>query len=268
MLTIGFLGGGNMAAALIGGLLKEKTEDLTVHVVDHHPEKLAKLEALGARTHKEPGDWITACDLLVLAVKPQTMKAAVEPIVKLLNPKGAALSIAAGIEAGVLSGWLGGYPLMRAMPNTPAMVGAGIAGLWSPKGMDESLREAALRVLRAGGEVVEVKNESEIDLVGAIPGSGPAYVFRFMEALEKAGIKRGLSEESAHALALGTVYGAAELARVSGEEFSLLREKVTSEGGTTAKALEVMNRLDIDRMMDEAVEAALKRTAEMKALFR
>ena len=131
---------------------------------------------------------------------------------KLLNPKGAALSIAAGIEAGVLSGWLGGYPLMRAMPNTPAMVGAGIAGLWSPKGMDESLREAALRVLRAGGEVVEVRNESEIDLVGAIPGSGPAYVFRFMEALGKAGLKRG--------------------------------------------------------MMDEAVEAALKRTAEMKALFR
>ena len=113
MLTIGFLGGGNMAAALIGGLLKEKTEDLTVHVVDHHAEKLAKLEALGAKTHAEPGEWITACELLVLAVKPQTMKAAVEPIVKLLNPKGAALSIAAGIEAGVLSGWLGGYPHAR-----------------------------------------------------------------------------------------------------------------------------------------------------------
>ena len=119
--------------------------------------------------------------------------------------------IAAGIEAGVLSGWLGGYPLMRAMPNTPAMVGAGIAGLWSPAGIDEALREAAVRVLRAGGDVVEVKNESEIDLVGAIPGSGPAYVFRFMEALQKAGIKRGLSEAEAHALALGTVYGARRL---------------------------------------------------------
>ena len=134
MLTIGFLGGGNMAAALIGGLLKEKTEDLTVHVVDHHAEKLAKLEALGAKTHAEPGDWITACDLLVLAVKPQTMKAAVEPIVKLLNPKGAALSIAAGIEAGVLSGWLGGYPLMRAMPRqwwAPASPGSGRPKGWT-----------------------------------------------------------------------------------------------------------------------------------------
>ena len=131
MLTIGFLGGGNMAAALIGGLLKEKTEDLTVHVVDHHPEKLAKLEALGARTHKEPGDWITACDLLVLAVKPQTMKAAVEPIVKLLNPKGAALSIAAGIEAGVLSGWLGGYPLIPRRWSEPALPGSGRPRGWT-----------------------------------------------------------------------------------------------------------------------------------------
>ena len=120
----------------------------------------------------------------------------------------------------------------------------------------------------AAGDVVEVADEAGIDLVGAIPGSGPAYVFRFMEALQMAGERRGLGRDAARALALGTVYGAAVLARESGEPFSTLRENVTSKGGTTAKALEVMNARDIDGMMDEAVEAALRRTAEMKALFR
>lgn len=268
MLTVGFLGGGNMATALVGGLLRGEHADLTVHVIDHHPEKLEPLAALGAKTHLELGDWVTACDLLVLAVKPQTMQKALEPVKALLNPRGSALSIAAGIESAAISKWLGGCRVLRAMPNTPAMVGCGVSGLWIPEGTPEAAADAARRVLRAGGEVVEVDSEAGIDLVGAIPGSGPAYVFRFMEALEKAGLKRGLPEASAHALALGTVYGAAMLARASGEPFSRLREKVTSKGGTTAKALEVMNNRDIDAMMDEAVEAALKRTAEMKALFR
>ena len=154
------------------------------------------------------------------------------------------------------------------MPNTPAMVGMGVSGLWIPAGISDTAANAARQVLAAAGKVVEVKTEADIDLVGAIPGSGPAYVFRFMEALEKAGIKRGLPPEAAHALALGTVLGAAVLADKSGEAFSKLRENVTSKGGTTAKALEVMNNRDIDGMMDEAVNAALKRTAEMKALFR
>ena len=239
MLTIGFLGGGNMAGALIGGLLAGgPRSDLKVHVTDLHEDKLARLAALGAQTHSDVGEWAASCDLMVFAVKPQGMKTALASLMPFLNPDGAALTIAAGIEAAAYADWLNGYPLMRAMPNTPA------------------------------GKVVEVKTEADIDLVGAIPGSGPAYVFRFMEALEKAGIKRGLPPESAHALALGTVLGAAVLADKSGEAFSKLRENVTSKGGTTAKALEVMNNRDIDGMMDEAVNAALKRTAEMKALFR
>lgn len=269
MLTIGFLGGGNMAGALIGGLLAGgPRSDLKVHVTDLHAEKLARLAALGAQTHSAVGEWAASCDLMVFAVKPQGMKTALASLMPFLNPDGAALTIAAGIEAAAYADWLNGYPLMRAMPNTPAMVGMGVSGLWIPAGISETAANAARQVLAVAGKVVEVKTEADIDLVGAIPGSGPAYVFRFMEALEKAGIKRGLPPESAHALALGTVLGAAVLADKSGEAFSKLRENVTSKGGTTAKALEVMNNRDIDGMMDEAVNAAIKRTAEMKALFR
>ena len=122
--------------------------------------------------------------------------------------------------------------------------------------------------MRAVGNVVACKTEAELDVVGAIPGSGPAYVFRFLEALERAAQKRGFTPEDARELAIGTVFGAAKLARESEESFATLRERVTSKGGTTARALAVMNERDIDGMMDDAVEAALRRTAEMKALFR
>lgn len=268
MLTVGFLGGGNMAGALAGGLLAASGGDVVVHVVDHHPEKLAALEGKGALTHRELGGWVSECGLMVLAVKPQAMKAAVAPLGALLGAGTAVLSIAAGIESAVLSGWLGGRAVMRAMPNTPALVGCGVSGLWVPDSAPAGAARAARRVLSAAGEVVEVEDESAIDLVTAIPGSGPAYVFRFMEALEKAALRRGLPKESARSLALGTVFGAAQLARTSGEDFSRLREKVTSKGGTTARALEVMDARDVDGMMDEAVEAALRRAVEMKALFR
>lgn len=264
---IGFLGGGNMAGAMIGGLLKT-TDPARIRVADRHPEKLAHFAEAGVRTYKGPGDWVTECTLLVLAVKPQNMKEAVAPYVPFLNPEGCALSIAAGIEASALSAWLGGYRVLRAMPNTPALVGCGMTGFWAPEGTPAEMLAAAETVLKASGDVVRVPDENGIDLVGAIPGSGPAYVFRFMEALEAAGLKRGLDAEAARSLALGTVYGAAMLARSTDEPFSRLREKVTSKGGTTAKALEVMNARDVDGMMDEAIEAALKRTAEMKALFR
>lgn len=267
-LIIGFLGGGNMARAIIGGLAA-KRPDAQVHVVDHHPEKLQKLvDDFGAVAHASVGPWIGQCSLVVLAVKPQNMKAAVEPIEPFLNPEGAALSIAAGIEASTLKAWLGGYPVLRAMPNTPAMAGCGTTGFWAGEDASAPLVAAAQSVLESVGVVVRVQDEAGIDLVGAIPGSGPAYVFRFMEALARAGQARGLSEKDAAALALGTVYGAAVLAKESGEPFGRLRENVTSKGGTTARALEVFNRLDIDGMVDQAVQAALDRTAEMKALFR
>lgn len=266
-LTIGFLGGGNMASALLGGLVR-KMDGANLHVTDHNAPKLEKLAALGVTTHETTGEWISECDLFVLAVKPQVMKEALVPVKPLLKKGGAALSIAAGIEGSVLSGWLGGYPVIRAMPNTPALVGAGLSGLWVPEGTSSEHAEAAEFVMRAVGNVVPCKTEAELDVVGAIPGSGPAYVFRFLEALERAAQKRGFTPEDARELAIGTVFGAAKLARESEESFATLRERVTSKGGTTARALAVMNERDIDGMMDDAVEAALRRTAEMKALFR
>ncbi len=267
-ITIGFLGGGNMAGALIGGLVKKLSPE-HVHVTDRHPEKLERLRsAFGVAAHETAGDWVAGCDLFVLAVKPQGMKAAAGSVAALLNPKGAALSIAAGIEGAALSAWLGGYPVLRAMPNTPAMAGCGATGLWAPSGAPAEALAWSRFLLSAVGEVVEVETEDGIDLVGAISGSGPAYVFRFMEALQAAGAKRGLSEADAKMLALSTVCGAAALARESGEEFAQLRKNVTSKGGTTAKALEVLDARDISGIMDEAVQAALDRTAEMRAMFR
>ena len=147
-LTIGFLGGGNMASALLGGLVR-KMDGAHLHVTDHNAPKLEKLAALGVTTHETTGDWISECDLFVLAVKPQVMKEALVPVKPLLKKGGAALSIAAGIEGSVLSGWLGGYPVIRAMPNTPALVGAGLSGLWVPEGTSPEHAEAAEFVMRA-----------------------------------------------------------------------------------------------------------------------
>lgn len=265
--VIGFLGGGNMAGALLGGLL-QKLPGANLHVVDHNVPKLEKLAQRGVTTHETLGDWVTACDLFVLAVKPQVMKEALVPVLPLLKKGGAALSIAAGIEGAVLRKWLAGYTVMRAMPNTPALVGAGLSGLWVPEGTKPEHAELARFVMEAVGAVVPCETEAQIDVVGAIPGSGPAYVFRFLESLERSAMKRGFSAEDARELAIGTVFGAAKLARESDESFATLRERVTSKGGTTARALAVFNERDLDTIVDDAIEAALVRTAEMKALFR
>ncbi len=267
-LTVGFIGGGNMGRALSGGLSK-RLDPSRIHVADMSAEKRAALTRdFGLQTHEGPGDWVKACTMIVLAVKPQNMKEALAPYADLIGPKTVVLTIAAGIGAESSAAWRPGRTVQRAMPNTPARGGCGVTGLWVPEGAPEGAAEAAEFLLSTVGEVVRVDSEAGVDLVGAIPGSGPAYVFRFLEALAAAGMKRGLPKEDARALALGTVYGAAVLAKKSGEDFGVLRQNVTSKGGTTARALEVFNRLGIDEMVDEAVQAALDRTAEMRALFK
>lgn len=267
MEKIGFIGGGNMARAIIGGLVQMMPAS-SVHVTDHHAEKREGLSRdFGVVAHDSTGSWVTGMDLVVLAVKPQTMKAACAELVPWLNRKGAALSIAAGIESDTICDWLWGYPVMRAMPNTPAKVRAGVTGYWIPPRYPEELASLVVRMFSACGDVIEVKEESQLDLVGAIPGSGPAYVFRFMEAFVRAAMRRGIPEEAAVRMVVGTFFGAAELARLSGEPLAQLRESVTSRGGTTAKALEVLESRGIDAAADEALEAALKRTEELKTLF-
>lgn len=266
MKKIGFMGGGNMGGAIIAGLVKV-FDPHQIHVVDHGREKLEALARLGVCTHEKLGEWAEDIDFWVWAVKPQNMKESISEIAPYVKKTAVSLTIAAGIESSSYRSWID-LPIMRAMPNTPAMVGSGTTGLWIPEGMDDESAELARRMFESVGRVVLVARESDLDLVGAIPGSGPAYVFRFMESLMKAGVDRGLSPQDAKALALGTVYGAARLAFETGEDFDVLRKNVTSKGGTTAKALEVMNERDVDSMMGEAVDAALKRTNELKELFR
>ena len=266
MKKIGFIGGGNMRGAIIAGLVKV-FDPHQIHVVDHGREKLDALARLGVCAHEKLGEWACGVDFWVWAVKPQNMKESIAEIAPYVKKSAVSLTIAAGIESSSYRSWID-IPIMRAMPNTPAMVGSGTTGLWIPEGVDEESADLARRIFESVGRVVLVARESDLDLVGAIPGSGPAYVFRFMESLMKAGVERGLSPQDAKALALGTVYGAARLAFETGEDFDVLRKNVTSKGGTTAKALEVMNERGVDSMMNDAVDAALKRTNELKELFR
>ena len=189
MLTIGFLGGGNMAGALIGGLLAGgPRSDLKVHVTDLHEDKLARLAALGAQTHSDVGEWAASCDLMVFAVKPQGMKTALASLMPFLNPDGAALTIAAGIEAAAYADWLNGYPLMRAMPNTPAMVGMGVSGLWIPAGISETAANAARQALAAAGKnvlLIDLDSQASLTIsVGMEPLEVPKTI---VDVLKKDG---------------------------------------------------------------------------------
>lgn len=263
-MKITFLGGGNMASALIGGLLKQGFEAAEIQVVELLEAGRERLASdFGVRAVAALDEPAVACDLLVLAVKPQQMRDALAPIAGTLRQQ-IVLSIAAGLRLEDLSRWLGGYPrLVRAMPNTPALIGRGVTGLYADPSVDAAGREAVERVACAVGSAVWVEREALIDAVTAVSGSGPAYVFHFIEALEAAGIAQGLAPATARALALATFSGAAELAASSSEPPSVLRERVTSKGGTTAAALAVMGEAGLPAIIDRAVAAAAARGAEL-----
>jgi pyrroline-5-carboxylate reductase len=199
----------------------------------------------------------------VLAVKPQQMREAVAPLKAHLDQQ-LIVSIAAGIRLTDLSRWLGGHArLVRCMPNTPALIGAGITALYAGSSVDSVGRAAAERVLAAVGRAVWVEDEALIDPVTAISGSGPAYVFYFLEAMQEAGRELGLPEATTRELALETFIGAARLAAQSPETFATLRERVTSKGGTTAAALQVMNQNDMKASFIKALKAASNRGREL-----
>jgi pyrroline-5-carboxylate reductase len=240
-MKIVFLGGGNMANALIGGMLKQGFSASDIDVIDPGSEARAKLAAsYGVNCHEYAATAPTAPDILVLAVKPQQMKEAVAPLVGKLG-NALVISIAAGLNTAALSRWLAGHrQIVRCMPNTPALIGAGITGLYARPEVSADQRDAANRVLRAVGTTVWIDDEAKIDGVTAISGSGPAYVFLFIEALQQAAADLGFTPEQGRQLAIETVQGAAALAAQSSEPASVLRERVTSKGGTTAAALQVM----------------------------
>ncbi|WP_234084134.1 pyrroline-5-carboxylate reductase [Azonexus sp. R2A61] len=263
-----FLGGGNMANALIGGMVKQGYAASDIHVIDPGSEARGRLAgSYGVICHEAATQAPAAPDVLVLAVKPQQMKEAVAPLVGRLG-NALVISIAAGLDIAALSRWLGGHRrIVRCMPNTPALIGAGITGLCAAPDVDAIGRDIADSVLHAVGSTVWIDDEAKMDGVTAISGSGPAYVFLFIEALQQAASELGFSTEQARQLAIETVQGAAALAARSEEPASTLRERVTSKGGTTAAALQVMDERGVKAGIVAGCHAAAARGAELGKLL-
>lgn len=263
-LRISFIGGGNMATALIGGMLERGFAAPDVQVVDLNADSCERLAArFGVRAVGAVDAALLDCEVLVLAVKPQHMKAALTPLAGRLGRQ-VVVSIAAGLRLADLSRWLGGYArLVRAMPNTPALIGAGVTGLYADPTVDAAGRAAVERVLGAVGGTVWIAAEAQMDAVTAVSGSGPAYVFHFIEALEAAGVALGFETQAARKLAIETVLGAAKLAASSEEAPGVLRERVTSKGGTTEAALASLAAAGFVETIVRAVRAAEARGREL-----
>jgi len=263
-MKICFIGGGNMARALIGGMIARGWQGGQIGVVEPREEGRMALEAdFGVRCFAAVGAPVLAAQFIVLAVKPQQMREAVTPLSGQLNGQ-VVVSIAAGLRAADLGRWLGGYSrLVRCMPNTPALIGAGVTGLYADPSVGPEERDEVAGILDAVGTTVWIDDEAGMDAVTAISGSGPAYVFHFIEALEAAGAALGFDQATARALAIGTVEGAAKLAAQSDEAPGVLRERVTSKGGTTAAALASLAQDDFIAVIARAVEAARARGEQM-----
>lgn len=265
-MKITFIGGGNMASALIAGLAGQLTAGANIHVVDPNPEQLARLaDSFGVSTAQQVGDVVGQSDVIVLAVKPQQMREVAAALLPMLaNAHPLLLSIAAGIRGADLSRWLGGYgAIVRTMPNTPALIGQGITGMVAMAGVSAEQKAVADDIMKAVGATVWLDDETLIDPVTAVSGSGPAYVFYFIEAMQQAAQELGLSAEQGKQLALATFVGAAQLAARSPEEVSVLRERVTSKGGTTYAALTSMEQSGVKQAIVDAVKAASQRGREL-----
>ncbi len=258
-----FIGGGNMAGALIGGLLKAGADPEQLHAVEidaGRREQLAR--EFSITTAANAGAAVDSAELIVLALKPQQMKEACASLARHIESQ-LVLSIAAGIRARDIARWLGTNVIVRAMPNTPALIGLGISGLAALPAVNAAQREAAATVLRSVGNIVWFDDESQLDAVTAISGSGPAYVFYFIEALIAAGRELGLNDAQARELAIGTFTGSVQLAAQSSEPLQLLRERVTSKGGTTAAALAVLQTAQVRQSVNDAVLAAHLRARQL-----
>jgi pyrroline-5-carboxylate reductase len=260
---IGFVGGGNMAGALIGGLLQAGTGPRDLFALEIDAARRAHLERqFGIATAAAVDDRLFAQDVVVLAVKPQQMKEVCSTLASRIGSR-LVVSIAAGIRARDIARWLGTQAIVRAMPNTPALIGQGVAGLAALAAVSAQQRAVAERILSAVGSVVWFDDESALDAVTAISGSGPAYVFYFIEAMIAAGRAEGLTEQQARSLATATLAGAAQLAARSTEPVALLRERVTSKGGTTAAALASLEADRVGAAIAKAIHAANVRAHEL-----
>ncbi len=261
--TIAFIGGGNMASAIIGGLIRQGHPVGQIEVVEPYaPTREALLRNYGLTALPEAGPALQRARIVVWAVKPQTFKDAAAQA-RTLTADALHLSVAAGIRSDSLAQWLGSERIVRTMPNTPALVGKGMSAIYARPAVSAEERTQVEAILASTGEFLWVESEKQLDAVTALSGSGPAYVFYFLEAMARAGVGMGLSEQQAHQLAVGTFVGASELARRSDEPPAVLRERVTSKGGTTYAALTSLERDAVGESFVRAMEAAQQRAQEL-----
>lgn len=266
--SLAFIGGGNMARSLIGGLARRGVDTRTIRVA----EPVAALrEALvadfGVQAFERGEDAVAGAGLWLLAVKPQMMRAACEPLAAAAQAqRPLVVSIAAGIPVARLQQWLGGgLPVVRCMPNTPALLGAGVSGLYAGEGVDAAQRSRADELLSSAGATVWIDAEPLIDAVTAVSGSGPAYVFLLAEALEAAAVAEGLPAADARTLVVQTLLGAGRMLAEAGEAPAELRRRVTSPGGTTQAAIEAFQAGGLEALVARAVHAARERGAALAA---
>ena len=260
---IAFIGGGNMASAIIGGLLGQGMPANQIDVVEPMAEARDKLKSsYGLNAQAAAAAFLAGADLVIWAVKPQTFReAALQAQAHTLNALH--LSVAAGIRSDSIASWLGTERVVRAMPNTPALIGKGISGLFARPAVNQQDRDWIAQVMAGTGEFLWLDAEEKLDVVTALSGSGPAYVFYFMEAMTTAGVEMGLTREQSHQLSVATFVGASALAHASSEPLKVLRQRVTSKGGTTDAAISSMEDEDMQAQLINAIYAARKRAKEL-----
>jgi pyrroline-5-carboxylate reductase len=263
MKTLAFIGGGNLAAAIIGGLIREGRAAESILVVDPGESQRAKLEAdFGVRAFASADAALVGASMVVWAVKPQFFQAAAAPCAPYVGDA-LHLSVMAGIRSEAIARAAGSERVVRSMPNTPALIGQGIAGLFARMAVTDDDKAQVEGVLAPTGETLWVANEADLDAVTAISGSGPAYVFYFVEAMTQAARDMGLTEQQGKRLALATFAGATSLAQQSNETPEVLRERVTSKGGTTYAALTALEADGVKASFVKALRAAQQRAREL-----
>ncbi|MFT6428925.1 MAG: pyrroline-5-carboxylate reductase [Halopseudomonas sp.] len=266
---IGFIGAGNMATSLIGGMLQQNIKPEQIIASDRTPEQCERLsKQFSIRTSADNAVLAAECDVLLLAVKPQVMQAVCRALPGERKPGQLIISIAAGIDCTSLESWLGnGSAIVRCMPNTPSLRRQGVSGLFANASVSDTQKQQAESILSAVGISLWLEQEELIDAVTAVSGSGPAYFFYMMEAMTDAGERLGLPRETAERLTLFTALGAADMAVHSDVDAAELRRRVCSPGGTTEQAINSFTRDDLPAIVDRAMQAAATRAAEMTKEF-
>jgi len=267
---ITFIGGGNMARSLIGGMIATGISNQNISVSEPKADLRKKLnEDFGVNASEDNASALMGADVVVLAVKPQILQEVVIPLGNLIaETRPLLISVAAGVTSSSIERWVGGHPaLIRVMPNTPALIGAGISALYANSNVSDDHRALAEKIVTAVGKTIWIEEESLMDAVTAVSGSGPAYFFYVMQAIHDAAVGEGLDAKTARLLSLETALGAARLAVESTEDPGTLQKQVTSPGGTTEAAIRVLNDSGVGDALQRAVSAARARGGELAKLL-